>query len=203
MTNEPRAAYRIRRFEPHDMAALYEICLLTADSGVDASALYSDRRLPGYIWSAPYGALEPDFAFLLADGDRVLGYVVAAPDTVAFEARLERDWWPKVRAEVAGMTPQKPLDEGVLRRIATPERHETALQDYPAHLHINLLPEAQSGGWGRRMIETELDALRRAGVSGVQLGVSPDNERAKGFYAHVGFTDISGPGHVTYAMTLR
>ena len=203
MTSEPRPTFVIRRAEPRDIEALYEICLLTADSGVDASALYSDRRLPGYIWSAPYGELEPDFAFVLADRERVLGYVVGAPDTVAFEARLERDWWPKVRQAVAGMTAQKPLDEGVLSRIATPETHDTALEAYPAHLHINLLPEAQSGGWGRRMIETELDALRRAGVKGVQLGVSPDNERAKGFYAHVGFTDISGPGHVTYAMKLR
>ncbi|MGN6684798.1 MAG: GNAT family N-acetyltransferase [Devosia sp.] len=203
MTHKPRPPFVIRRAEPRDAEALYEICLLTADSGVDASALYSDRRMPGYIWAAPYGKFEPDFAFVLADGDRVVGYVVGTPDTVAFEARLERDWWPKVRQAVAGMTPQKPFDEGVLRRIAAPEKHDIALSEYPAHLHINLLPEAQSGGWGRRMIDTELDALRRAGAKGVQLGVSPSNERAKGFYAHVGFTDISGPGHVTYAMKLR
>ena len=203
MTDEPRPPFAIRRAEPRDIEALYEICLLTADSGVDASALYSDRRLPGYIWSAPYGELEPDFAFVLAAGERVLGYVVGTPDTVAFEARLERDWWPKVRQTNTSKTPQKPHDADVLRRIATPETHDTAHEDKPAHLHINLLPEAQSGGWGRRMIDTELDALRRAGAKGVQLGVSPSNERAKGFYAHVGFTDISGPGHVTYAMKLR
>ena len=53
------------------------------------------------------------------------------------------------------------------------------------------------------MIETELDALRRAGVKGVQLGVSPTNVRAMGFYRHLGFVDISKPGHVTYAMKLR
>lgn len=195
--------YRIRRAEPGDTDALYEICLLTADSGVDASALYSDRRLPGYIWAAPYGALEPDFAFVLADGDRALGYVLAAPDTAAFEERLEREWWPQIRASLSGFRPATAQDEDAMRRIGKPERHDPAqLADYPAHLHINLLPQGQSGGWGRRMIETELEALRRAGVRGVQLGVSPTNARAKGFYEHLGFIDISLPGHVTYGMKL-
>lgn len=196
--------YRIRRAEPGDIDALYEICLRTADSGVDASTLYSDPRLPGYIWAAAYGALEPDFAFVLGDGQRRLGYVIAAADTAAFEERLEREWWPQIRARLSGFRPVTARDEDAIRRISKPERHDrTQLIDYPAHLHINLLPEAQSGGWGRRMIETELDALRRAGIRGVQLGVSPTNERAKGFYEHLGFTDISLPGHVTYGMTLR
>jgi len=196
--------YRIRRAEPGDLDALYEICLLTADSGVDASALYSDRKLPGYVWAAPYGALEPDFAFILTDGDRALGYCVGAPDTAAFEARLEREWWTGVRAALAGFTPTAKYDAMVLDRIMTPERHDPdQLVDYPAHLHINLLPPAQSGGWGRRLIETQIKALRDAGANGVMLGVSPQNERAIGFYKHVGFTDISKPGHVTFGMKLR
>ena len=203
MTNETKSGLHIRPATPADSDALYEICLLTADSGADATALYSDRKLPGYVWAAPYGALEPDFAFMLADGERTLGYVIAAPDTAAFEARLERDWWPNVRKAVAGMVPTRKLDEGVLSRIAKPEAHLDFLAaDYPAHLHINLLPEAQSGGWGRRLIETELDALRRAGVRGVHLGVSPTNERAKGFYSHVGFEDLSRDGKVLYGMRL-
>ena len=204
MTNEMNSGLHIRRAEPRDRDALYEICLLTADSGADATALYSDRKLPGYIWAAPYGELEPDFAFVLADGDKAVGYVIGAPDTAAFEARLERDWWPMVRRAVAGVRPKAKLDEGALSRIAKPETHLAWLaEDYPAHLHINLLPVAQSGGWGRRLIDTELDALRRAGVRGVHLGVSPTNERAKGFYSHVGFEDLSRDGRVLYGMRLR
>lgn len=203
MTME-KSGLHIRPATPADSDALYEICLLTADSGVDATALYSDPKLPGYVWAAPYGALEPDFAFILADGDRRLGYVIGAPDTAAFEARLERDWWPNVRKAVAGITPKAPFDEGVLERIAKPETHLAFLAEhYPAHLHINLLPDAQSGGWGRRLIETELDALRQAGVRGVHLGVSPSNERAKGFYKHVGFEDLSRDSKVLYGMRFR
>lgn len=134
----------------------------------------------------------------------MVGYIVAAPDSAAFEERLVRDWWPKVRRSLAGFRPATQHDETALARIDVPERRDPGqLADYPAHLHINILPEAQAGGWGRRLIETELDALRRAGVKGVQLGVSPTNPRASGFYEHLGFVDISLPGFVTYGMALR
>jgi len=88
MSSEP---FRIRRAEPRDIDALYEICLLTADSGVDATALYSDRKLPGYVWAAPYGELEPDFAFVLDD----LALKCHAPSTKILElgVAVRLRWW--------------------------------------------------------------------------------------------------------------
>jgi ribosomal protein S18 acetylase RimI-like enzyme len=196
--------YAVRPARLDDLDALYEICLKTADSGVDATELYGERHLPGYVWSAPYGVLEPDFAFMLATPERAVGYVIATPDTAAFYGRLDQDWWPDVRKKVAGLTPTRELDAMVLDRIAHPEQHAAWLQaEYPAHLHINVLPEAQSSGMGRRMIETELAALKAHGVAGVHLGVSLKNERAKGFYRHVGFDDISRDGHVLFGMKFR
>lgn len=204
MTNAAAAARKIRLATPGDREALYDICLLTADSGVDATALYGDRRVPGSIWAVPYAQFEPDFAFVLAEGDKALGYVLGVPDTAAFAATLEREWWPQMRMSFAGLTPKSEAEASALERIAIPEQPAMdLLDDYPAHLHINLLPEAQSGGWGRRLIETELDTLRRAGVRGVHLGVSPTNERAKGFYQHIGFQDVSRDGRIIYAMSFR
>ena len=198
-------AFFIRRATPADQEALYDICLWTAASGEDATALYGDPRLPGYIWAAAYGALEPHFAFILDDGTgKALGYVIGTRETAAFERRLDKEWWPDVRRKLSGFVPSRPLDAAALARIATPEAHDPSLAaDYPAHLHINLLPPAQSGGWGRRMIETELEALRQAGVAGVHLGVSPTNHRAIGFYKHVGFEDLSRNGHVLFGMRFR
>lgn len=48
-----------------DIDALFDICLKTANGGEDASALYSDPHLPGYIWSVPYLKFAKDFAFVL------------------------------------------------------------------------------------------------------------------------------------------
>jgi len=204
MTSEQSGGRAVRRATPADLPAIYEICLRTADSGVDATALYADPQLPGTIWAAPYAVLEPAFAFVLGDGGRpALGYVLAVPDTAAFDRRLEAEWWPEARRRFGGLVPRNETEAVALERILNPEsRVDELLEQYPAHLHINLLPEAQGGGWGRRLIEAELDALRQAGVRGVHLGVSPTNERAKGFYGRLGFTDVSRDGRVIFAMSL-
>ena len=61
---------------------------------------------------------------------------------------------------------------------------------YPSHLHIDLLPRAQGRGYGRRMIEQVLNALRRRQSPGVHLGVSERNTRAIAFYRRLGFHEL-------------
>ena len=182
----------IRAARPEDRQALFSICLLTANAGTDGTALYSDPDFPGLVWSVPYLEFSPQHAFVLADGEDVVGYVVGAADTIAFEQRLDAEWWPALREKYAGREAQAKFDDVVLSRIRQPKHSDAALsQSYPAHLHINLLPPAQSGGWGRKMIETELESLRQAGAPAVHLGVSLTNDRAYGFYKHIGLEDIA------------
>ena len=80
-----------------DTEAFFEICLRTANGGHDASALYSDPHLPGYIWSVPYLKFAKDFAFVLVQGDRPVGYVIGVPDTSLFDRNLAAKWGPSVR----------------------------------------------------------------------------------------------------------
>lgn len=101
---------RIRPVRPDDGDALFEIGLGTADDGSDATGLYGDPRLPGPIWAMPYGALEPEFAFVLATNDGPLGYGVGTPDTARFARRLEAEWWPGLREAVAGRVPHSRRD---------------------------------------------------------------------------------------------
>jgi hypothetical protein len=77
---------------------LYRICLLTGDDGQDATPLFSDPRLLGHFFAAPYGLFEPALAFVAEDAAGVGGYILGALDTQAFEERLERTWWPRLRA---------------------------------------------------------------------------------------------------------
>ncbi|PXA98959.1 GNAT family N-acetyltransferase [Nostoc sp. 3335mG] len=181
----------IRPARPEDRQALFSICLLTANAGTDASALYSDPDYPGLVWSVPYFDFAPNHAFVLADGDEVLGYVVGTPDTQAFEQRLDQEWWPALAKKYAGRTAEAKFDDVVLGRIRQPKHSDpTIAKTHPAHLHINLLPPAQSGGWGRKMIETELNSLRDAGAPAMHLGLSLTNDRAYGFYKHIGLEEI-------------
>ena len=194
----------VRSGQPQDRQALFEICLRTADSGGDATALYSDPDYPGLIWSVPYLDFEPAHCFVVDDGGTAVGFVVGAADTVAYEKRLAEEWWPDLQAKYGRRKNELPLDGKVLDYIRNPVAAESAFFDrYPAHLHINLLPPAQSGGWGRKLIEAEIESLRSAGVRGVHLGVSSTNYRAIGFYEHVGFTRLAeGDGGIWYGMIL-
>ena len=62
--------------------------------------------------------------------------------------------------------------------------------EYPAHMHIDLLPRLQGQGLGRALIETLADALRERGVPGLHLGVSTENPGAIAFYHRVGFVTL-------------
>ena len=104
MTSEPA---RIRCYQPNDLDDLYRICLQTADNGHDATALFR-YPLPGHVYAAPYAIFEPSLAFVAQDSAGVGGYIVAARDSQAFEQRLERDWWPELRAS----HPEPPQDLG-------------------------------------------------------------------------------------------
>ena len=72
------------------------------------------------------------------------------------------------------------------------------IDDYPSHLHIDLLPEAQGAGFGRVLIETLCATLTRMGSPGVYVGVAATNTRALAFYRRVEFVDLDTTGSVVW-----
>jgi ribosomal protein S18 acetylase RimI-like enzyme len=175
-----------------DLPALYEVCLRTGDAGDDASELFDDPDLLGSVYVGPYVALGGTIALAAVDDDGVGGYVLAALDTTDFDVACEREWWPALRRRYP--IPESPTgrrdDETVAHIHHPPLMPSSMVVQYPAHLHIDLLPRLQSRGNGRRMIETLVAELQQAGVSGVHLGVAERNVRAIGFYEHLGFSTL-------------
>lgn len=205
---DPGGQARIRPYRPGDLDALYRICLLTADNGQDATALYDDPRLPGHVYAAPYGLFEPSLAFVAEDASGVGGYVVGALDSLAFAERLERHWWPGLRSRY----PEPPAEippgqwtpqQHAAYRIHHPWGTSAVARRYPSHLHIDLLPRLQGGGHGSRLIRTLTGALRARGSAGLHLHVGLANQRAAGFYRHVGFAEYPADGVHVFTMDLR
>ncbi len=181
----------IRQARVGDEEALYQICLKTAKAGKDASEVYSDPHYPGLLYVIPYVKFEPELAFVLSCDDKVLGYCVATSNTRQFEQTLATQWWPNLQQQYLDRKEEKPFDNKVLGQIRHPSTaSEQLVSDWPAHLHINLLPEAQSGGYGSRLIEAVINALKDKNVPGVHLGVNLQNEQVCGFYQKQGFTHI-------------
>lgn len=185
----------IRPVQTSDLEALYHIALKTGASGGDASDLYKDGRLVGHIWAAPYAVLEPESCFVAEDEEGVAAYIVGTVDTGAFDARLEAEWWPKLRPLHADPLP-KPFEEWNADETAGfiihhPRRTPAAIVErYPSHLHINLLPRLQGRGLGAKLIDRWLARMREAGSRGAHLGVSPANDRALRFYRAYGFEEL-------------
>jgi ribosomal protein S18 acetylase RimI-like enzyme len=198
----------IRGYRPGDLPDLYRICLQTGDDGRDATALYRDPDLLGHVFAGPYGRLEPSLAFVAEDQSGVAGYCLGALDTVVYEQRLEQDWWPELRRRYREPDPAArerwTPDEEIAYHIHHPWRTDDELAaDFPSHLHIDLLPRLQGGGHGRRLIEGLLAALRERGSRGVHFHVTATNQRALGFYRHLGFTELRSSDHYILGLRLR
>ncbi|MFD1747463.1 GNAT family N-acetyltransferase [Rhizobium helianthi] len=199
----PSSPVVIRNAQPSDEAAILDICLRTSDSGRDGSRHYTDARLPGFVWALPYVRFCPENAFVLTQRGVVMGYCVAAPDTSVYEDWLEAAWWPFLQEELRDFSAETAEDETVLSYIRGTARTSADVTDrYPAHLHINLLPEAQNSGNGSALLRHQLDALRKLGVTGVHLGVNEHNEKVVGFYAKFGFVEIDRTPSILMAMRL-
>lgn len=182
---------RIERAGLHDLPGAYRVCLLTGDSGRDASGLFDDPDLIGHLYVGPYLVRGAGTQLVVVDDLGVAGYLLSADDTPAFEAWAEGHWWPALR-ERYPLRVGASEDARAIRQIHSPERTPAEVtQAYPAHLHIDLVERVRGLGLGRALIELLLAELRDRSVSGVHMGVDPGNGDAIGFYGHLGFREIA------------
>ncbi len=192
----------IRKYRPADHDGVYDVCVRTGAASQDARGLYSTDDLVPDIYAGPYLLIEPELAFVLDDGQRAVGYVIGTADTQRFVDAYAERWLPLMRDRY----PQPPPV------LATPEHRQLAnlfnpgrmirpeLAPHPAHLHINLLPDYQGGGYGRALVAEFLAALAERGVPSAHLAVYSTNIRALGFYAKLGWYDVpaADPGPWTF-----
>ncbi len=188
----------VRPYQPSDRDAVYEISVRTADAGADARGIFSDDDLMPDVYAGPYLHLAPELAFVVDDEGRAVGFIVGVADTAAFAASFRERWLPLVAARRPVCPTPVTREELLVDTLHHPERMvRPELAAYPAHLHINLLPQAQGQGWGRLLIRRLLTELRARGVAAVHLGYAPENTSAEAFYRRIGFRDVPGlPQHV-------
>ncbi|MDG2480494.1 MAG: GNAT family N-acetyltransferase [Alphaproteobacteria bacterium] len=184
----------IRTPEPRDLEAFYAISLATGDFGRDAGDLYRDAHLMGFIYSAPYAVLTPQTCLVAQDDDGVGGYVVGVHDTRGFEARLEQEWWPDLHrryaepaGDPAGWTPDERRHHRLHHPLITPA---AVLADYPAHVHLNLLPRMQGQGLGRKLLAAWMALMCPEKRLGVHAGLNPNNPGAMAFWPACGFVPL-------------
>lgn len=189
---------RIRPYDSADLDSLYEISLTTGHAGSDATALYTDGRLMGHIYSAPYAVLEPELALVVADDQGVAGFAAGTHDTETWLRRLEAEWWPRLRAlyEDPGevLLPDWSPDRRRAFMIHHPVRTpREVVERYPAHMHLNLAPRIQGRGIGGRLFQEWLGAATARGVGAIHIGTNCANTRAIAFWSRQGFEILPPP----------
>lgn len=205
MVSTPRAA-TIRPYAPGDFEAISDICLRTGELGNDATGLYSSDELLSDIYARPYVLLEPELAFVLQHEQGVGGYILGVADTARFVQRYRSEWLPLLERKYAHVAAPRTRDERTRHRAFNPEQMLIPeLDSYPAHLHIDLLPELQRQGFGRRLMEHLVRALDERGVPGLHLSVAAANTSARAFYARIGFRELpsSTPGGPVLGLRVR
>ena len=196
------APFRIRACEPRDEDAVYEVCLRTGDNGNDATPFFNDPKALGHIFVGPYMKLEPELAFVLEDCHGVCGYVLSALDSKRFYDAYLNQWLPEIRKRC----PEPAGDRSKWTRTqrAYYEYHHpdiflpVAYDQYPSHLHIDLLPRAQGRGLGRELMSGLLAELTARESTGVHLGMGATNARAERFYKNLGFHELARTSDVLY-----
>lgn len=203
----------IRPTHPSDHPALDYIFRKTAGPSFHHEP---NATIGSYLFCHQYHTLEPQTSFVLDNGaGEAVGYILATADTVDFARRWKeatRSWDEKSHpdllrrpagSEAPGMKVSKAdggddVSANLLEMLLNKPEEILNLrtlpqlaQGWPAHFHIDILPEFQRQGWGRRMIETMLEALRGRGAKGVHLGMEAGNQSAEKFYLAMGFRRLA------------
>lgn len=125
---------------------------------------------------------EGENCFVCVDeNDKAIGYVICAEDYDRYFEAFVKEYIPRFDETATDDR------EGALHS-ADPQGEFKA--DYPAHLHIDVLPEYQRMGVGHKMVDALCEHLRKKGVKGVMLTTGVDNEKGRGFYKKYGFTEL-------------
>ena len=170
----------IRPYQLKDADAVRYVCMHTGPKEALREGPAQTLLFAAYV--DYYIEHEPENCFVIADdGDNAVGYIFCAQEYWAYREIFLRDYAPRTK----GFSPHMRVE--CLGTVYLPRFF---CKKYPAHLHIDILPEYQRMGLGSQLMDALTAQLREKGVRGVMLGVGSGNEKGKNFYRKYGFQQI-------------
>lgn len=155
----------VRRFEERDREAIRRICSDAAMEKADVR-FHEDRELAPMFFVDGYLQTEPESCFVVEAQGRVVGYIVATKNTRAFNRNFRKrfQWrivahigWKLLTLQYRRKATYRALWWTFVGRLRQGEKLEIPLDEFPAHSHMNLVPEYRGCGLSNRLS----DALRR------------------------------------------
>lgn len=191
LNNRNIASVSIRPYKPADKDNVHYICLNSDGPCTDTpeEQLFILATFCDY-----YIECEPQNCFVAANvNDRAIGYIISASDFDAFAARFF-DVYPK------RILPNERLYQAALHAADLEQKYKTC---FPAHLHINILPEYQRQGVGTALLDRLTMHLKNLGVPGVMLSAGEQNYNGHSFYRKYGFLELErANGDVAFGLKI-
>lgn len=188
--------FEIRAYAPSDREAIRRICFETGYMGEPIDWLWRDRESFADLITRYYTEREPESILVAARGERVVGYLTGCVDSERARGASVREirrllrkgalWKPGFGAFLGRVLIDVVRDRGAPEEALAGPR-------WPAHLHIDFLPEGRGRGLGRRIMERWFERLRGLGTPGVHLGTFAENHSAIRFFEACGMARHGAP----------
>lgn len=167
---------RIRKYENKDKEDVRYICL-NCDEPFDGPE--SARVFFLSLFCDYYIEREPDNCFVVVDdADVAVGYIICTENYTKFKSVFLEDY--SLRIDEKDTKGRKAAREAI-------EAYEIFCDDYPAHFHIDILPDYQRMGLGHKLMGTLVEHLKGKNVKGIMLSVWNRNKKGIAFYEKYGF----------------
>ncbi len=182
----------IRNFNKSDRQAVRDIAWQTAFMGESAEIFFQDKEVLCDFLTLYFTDYEPESCFVADSQGTVVGYIIGSLD----EKMLNRRFFAHILVRLLF----KVLVRGTLLNKRNFKFFISILRDYlrgklyapdfyseyPAVLHINMLPQVRRMGVGSKLIAAFTDYLKQKGVKGVHLATFSD--KGISFFKKEGFS---------------
>ena len=190
------AEFEIRAYQPADREAIRRICFETGYMGEPIDWLWRDRESFADLITRYYTDREPESILVATRHGEVVGYLTGCVDSERARGAAVRE----IRRLLRSGAVLKPGFASFLGRVLIDVARDRGAPEealfggrWPAHLHIDFLPEGRGKGLGRRIMMQWFDRLRGLGTPGVHLGTFAENHPAIRFFEACGLARHGAP----------
>lgn len=170
----------IREYTPDYKESVRRICIATGSEKGRTDPVYADYACT--LYCDEYA--DHEVVYLLMDEDKAVGYILCAEDADVYAENM-KPYLDHLRE----------LGEHYIMMGEMENRmYQELKQDYPAHMHIDVMEDYTHGGHGTALFNTLIRRLEQDHVKGLNLCVASANERAVKFYKKMGFEVLQDLG---------
>jgi len=189
----------IRKYEPKDRLAVRNISCLTADCGNPIDGIFNNYKFVADVLTLYYTDYEPNSTFVAENKGQIVGYLTGCMDGIHYQKVMKWKILPKLvfRGLVLGAIINKQIWQ--ILKSATKTLKECyfsisellngflLLNEYPAHMHINLLEGFRRKHIGEKLVNCFLKKIKLLNIKGVHVKVRSDNTGGSKFFEKMGF----------------